>query len=104
VAELEGELHEHNQVIDTLRPLDAGRKCCRLISGVLVERTVGEVLPTIEQNAGNLKQLVDTLKTQLDAKNKQIAAFSAKYKIRVRGQGEPGAGAGAGAKSTGLLA
>jgi len=37
-------------VIDTLKPLDPQRKCFRLVGGILVERTVTEVLPTLEKN------------------------------------------------------
>ena len=37
-------------VIDTLKPLDPQRKCFRLIGGILVERTVAEVLPALEKN------------------------------------------------------
>lgn len=37
-------------VIDTIEPLDPKRKCCRMIGGILVERTVGDVLPVIKAN------------------------------------------------------
>lgn len=37
-------------VIDTLKDVDASRKCFRLVGGVLVERTVKEVLPALESN------------------------------------------------------
>lgn len=36
--------------IDALREADPTRKCYRLIGGVLVERTVQEVLPALESN------------------------------------------------------
>ncbi|ORZ41061.1 hypothetical protein BCR44DRAFT_1424302, partial [Catenaria anguillulae PL171] len=38
------------QVIDTMKPLDGDRKAFRLVGGVLMERTVKEVLPALEQN------------------------------------------------------
>lgn len=37
-------------VIDTLKEVDPSRKCFRLVGGVLVERTVKEVLPALENN------------------------------------------------------
>ncbi|NXM23491.1 PFD2 protein, partial [Oxyruncus cristatus] len=46
-AELELELNEHSLVIETLREVDPTRKCFRMVGGVLVERTVKEVLPAL---------------------------------------------------------
>lgn len=37
-------------VIETLKEVDHSRKCFRLVGGVLVERTVKEVLPALENN------------------------------------------------------
>ncbi len=37
-------------VIEALNPLDPQRQCHRLINGVLVERTVGQVLPALSVN------------------------------------------------------
>lgn len=37
-------------VIDTLKEVDETRKCYRMVGGVLVERTVKEVLPALEGN------------------------------------------------------
>lgn len=55
--DLEARVHEHEIVIEALEPLDNSRKCCRLMGGVLVERTVGQVLPTIKDNKENLSQV-----------------------------------------------
>jgi len=63
--------------------------CCHSCAGVLVERTVGEVLPAVEKNAEMLKQTLTKFKEQIDAKRKEIAAFQTKYKIRIKGQDEP---------------
>ncbi|XP_043541214.1 prefoldin subunit 2, partial [Chiloscyllium plagiosum] len=49
-AELEQEVAEHGLVIDTLAEVDPDRRCFRMVGGVLVERTVREVLPALESN------------------------------------------------------
>lgn len=54
-------------MVDTLEPLDAARRAYRLVGGVLVERTVGEVLPTVKANQEGIGQLLQQLeKTQAD--------------------------------------
>jgi len=50
IGELEQEKDEHQLVIDTIKPLDSGRTCYRLVGGILVQKTVKEVLPAVEQN------------------------------------------------------
>lgn len=57
INELEADLNEHDLVIKTLEPLDKQRKCFRLIGGVLVERTVEEVLPAVKQHQQSLQQV-----------------------------------------------
>jgi len=42
--------HLYRLVVDTISPLDGDRKCFRLVGGVLVERTVKEVLPALKTN------------------------------------------------------
>ena len=37
-------------VVNTTKSMAADRKCFRLIGGVLVERTVGEVIPAVQAN------------------------------------------------------
>jgi len=54
ITELEFDRNEHSLVEETLQPLDAGRKAYRLVGGVLVERTVGEVLPSVKTNKENV--------------------------------------------------
>ena len=50
IQELNMEKDEHRLVVDTLSQLEGGRKAFRLVGGVLVERTVAEVLPIVSQN------------------------------------------------------
>ena len=44
------EKDEHRLVLEKLAGLEPERKAFRLVGGVLVERTVGEVLPFVEEN------------------------------------------------------
>lgn len=48
------DLAEHELVQNQLKPLDGGRRAYRLVGGVLMERTVGEVLPELTDTAGKV--------------------------------------------------
>jgi chaperonin cofactor prefoldin len=51
-------------VLETLTPLPPSRKCFRMVNGVLVERTVEDVVPTLQTNADGLKKILDDLVKQ----------------------------------------
>ena len=57
ITELDLERQEHALVLETLSPLDAERRCFRLVGGVLVERTVGEVVPAVTRNREALEEV-----------------------------------------------
>ncbi|KAK9473150.1 Prefoldin beta-like protein [Dipodascopsis tothii] len=59
IGELEGDCDEHRLVLETLKPLDPERKCFRMIGGVLVERTVKDVVPALETNAKGVQTVLD---------------------------------------------
>ncbi|CAM9250991.1 unnamed protein product [Ectocarpus sp. 8 AP-2014] len=82
ISELEQEVSEHQMVVDTLEPLEGTRRAYRLVGGVLVERTVGEVLPTVKANQEGIKQLLQQLATTRANKEKEAAEWKIKYKIR----------------------
>jgi prefoldin subunit 2 len=50
ISELTLERDEHKLVLEQLLKLEPNRKAFRLIGGILVERTVGDVLPPVQQN------------------------------------------------------
>lgn len=54
IAEIETDRNEHVLVEETLQPLDPGRRAYRLVGECLVERTVGEVLPSVVANRENV--------------------------------------------------
>ena len=47
--------HHVRLVEETLEPLDPDRRAFRLVGGVLVERTVKEVLPTVKEHRNNVR-------------------------------------------------
>ena len=98
-------------MLTTLEPLDAKRKCFRQVGDVLVEQTVGEVLPALKGNQQQLDQacasqcclvptslwhcfrgqqlprvlqLMQHLQTQLEKKQAEILEYEKKYKIRMK--------------------
>lgn len=83
-------------VIATLKETAPDRRCFRKISGVLVERTVAEVLPAIEtQRAGvgalccvlqannvQISQYLQTITTEHNKIDETLSEMKKKYKIR----------------------
>ena len=66
-------------VIETLDPLAVDRKCFRMVNGVLVERTVADVLPTLKTNSDGLKQVLDDMLTQYKAKQGELDNWKVRY-------------------------
>ncbi|XP_012728660.1 prefoldin subunit 2 [Fundulus heteroclitus] len=87
-AELEMDINEHSLVIETLKEVDPSRKCFRLIGGVLVERTVKEVLPALESNKTGISEIVESINTQMQAKGRELTEYRERYNIRLVGEGE----------------
>ncbi|KAB2599631.1 prefoldin subunit 2 [Pyrus ussuriensis x Pyrus communis] len=84
ITELEMEASEHLLVINAIQPLDPSRRCYRMIGGVLVERTIKEVLPAVQRNKEGIEEVIARLNEALEKKKKEISDFEAKYKIRIR--------------------
>ena len=103
--EMELEQNEHKLVCEALAPLDPGRKCFRMIGGVIVERTVREVAPDVRQKMELIGQSMTKLTEQLKAQQAAADAFAKKHKINAgvleRGGGGGGAAAAAAAEEGG---
>ncbi|KAG2558264.1 probable prefoldin subunit 2 [Panicum virgatum] len=84
ITELEMEVGEHSLVIGAIEPLDPSRRCYRMIGGVLVERTIKEVLPAVKRNKEGLEEVIARMHEALERKKKEITEFELKYKIRIR--------------------
>jgi len=85
IAELEAEYNEHSLVVSAIDKLESTRRCYRLVGGVLVERTVGEVLPAVTKNRDGLLDITKQLREQLQKKSTELNEFATKYKIQVKG-------------------
>ncbi|XP_034829133.1 prefoldin subunit 2 [Maniola hyperantus] len=106
ISELEMDLNEHKIVIETLRGVEPERRCFRMVGGVLVERTVGAVLPELEGNRDRLPQALQALNEQLTRKGQEINDYIEQHDIRVQrgSDAEPQAAAPDAAKSNVLVA
>mmetsp|Transcript_43770 Transcript_43770/g.70354 ORF Transcript_43770/g.70354 Transcript_43770/m.70354 type:complete len:125 (+) Transcript_43770:187-561(+) len=69
-------------VINTIKDLDPARKCYRLIGGVLVERTIKEVLPAVERNLQGINQMIKQLSDHMKKKQTELDDFMEKYNIK----------------------
>lgn len=64
--ELEMESKEHNLVLDVLEKAEPTRRCCRMVGGVLVPRTVQEVKPTLEANRAKISETLEGFNKTLE--------------------------------------
>ncbi|TKA83774.1 hypothetical protein B0A55_00021 [Friedmanniomyces simplex] len=83
IGDVEQEAEEHKLVLETLVPLPGDRKCFRMINGVLVERTVGDVLPALQTNADGLKKVLQDLVKQYRTKQDDMEKWKKKNNIQV---------------------
>nr|XP_027228976.1 prefoldin subunit 2-like [Penaeus vannamei] len=57
-----------------------------MVGGVLVERTVAEILPALTNNRDQLTKVIESLNDKLVAKGKEVNEYREKHGIRIRGQ------------------
>ncbi|GJE84336.1 prefoldin beta-like protein [Phanerochaete sordida] len=85
IGELEQEAEEHTLVLSTLNEAleaEPDRKCFRLVGGVLVERTVKDVVPALQTNRGGIQKVISNLTEQYKAKETDFETFKRDYHIR----------------------
>ncbi|KAH8602564.1 Prefoldin beta-like protein [Bisporella sp. PMI_857] len=83
IGDVEQEAEEHKLVLETLQPLPADRKCFRMINGVLVERTVKDVIPALKTNSEGLKKVLEELVRQYNTKQMEMEKWKKKNNIQV---------------------
>jgi len=81
LQELEQAKSEHMLVISSIEPLEGTRRCYRLVGGVLVERTVADVLPAVKANLDTIEILLKQLNMQLDQAEEEINKFAIRHKL-----------------------
>ncbi|KAL8714737.1 MAG: hypothetical protein Q9220_001250 [cf. Caloplaca sp. 1 TL-2023] len=93
IGNVEQETEEHKYVIEkflralvleTLKPLPETRKCFRMINGVLVERTVKDVLPALQTNSDGLKKVLDELVKQYKRQQGEMEKWKGPCRPRTR--------------------
>ncbi|KAG6842053.1 hypothetical protein C0991_003579 [Blastosporella zonata] len=85
IGELEQQADEHSLVLTTLKDAldeEPDRKCFRLIGGVLVERTVKDVVPTLLTTRDGIRKAVANLTEQYKSKEQDLDTFKQEYNIR----------------------
>uniref|UniRef100_A0A8H7TP11 Prefoldin subunit 2 n=1 Tax=Bionectria ochroleuca TaxID=29856 RepID=A0A8H7TP11_BIOOC len=83
IGDIEQEAEEHKLVLETLEPLPGDRKCFRLINGVLVERTVKDVIPAVKTNQEGLRQILDDMVKQYKTKQDELDKWKKKNNVQV---------------------
>ncbi|TVY80976.1 putative prefoldin subunit [Lachnellula suecica] len=86
IGDVEAEADEHRLVLETLEPLPVDRKCFRMINGVLVERTVKDVVPALKTNSEGLKKVLEELMKQYQTKQVEMDSWKKKNNIQVVSQ------------------
>ena len=69
--------------------MDFYTSCFRMVGGVLVERTVKEVVPALINNRDKMAKLIESLDKQLTEKGEEINGYMEKHNIQLKDQ--PGA-------------
>ena len=70
--------------METLEPLSEDRKCFRLINGVLVERTVKDVVPALKTNQEGLRKVLDDLVKQYKTKQDDLEKWKVRENLRLQ--------------------
>ncbi|CAN7980006.1 unnamed protein product [Ixodes pacificus] len=84
LVELEMDLNEHNLVAEALQKVDGDRRCYRMVGGVLVERTVKDILPAVMQNKDNIAKSVEALNDRIVKKGQEVNEYREKHNIQIR--------------------
>lgn len=72
--------------------MDHGRRCWRLVGGALVERTVEQVIPALEQNLVQMETVLERMSGQMKTVERELLQLQQQLGIAqeqgVQSQGE----------------
>lgn len=87
VIKLEDEKRETILVLEAIKDLEHTRRCWRQIGGVLVERTIGEVIPALKQRVdGEITEKLKVYNERLAVKQKELHAIEKSLGINNKGE------------------
>eukprot|EP01068_Selenidium_serpulae_P020127 Selendium_serpulae@DN7952_c0_g1_i1.p1 len=78
INDLESDRREHKVVLEAFEGVPEDRRCFRMVGGVMVERTVKEVRPVLEQHEMAVGKAIEALEKELDARIKENAFLAAR--------------------------
>ncbi|CAD7950524.1 unnamed protein product [Amoebophrya sp. A120] len=81
IADLDQEKREHELVLVAMKGVPDDRRCCRMVGGILAERTVKDVRPQVDDNKGKIEKAIEMFKAKLEEKGKTRKLFKEKYNI-----------------------
>ena len=79
LMEIEDEKKENELVLESISKLEDGRKCWRLINGVIMEKTKLEVVPEMRVVINNLNAVVKQITDTLVSVRQEIKNLEAAY-------------------------
>ena len=79
LMEIEDEKRENELVLESISKLEDGRKCWRLVNGVLIEKTKLEVVPEMRGVINNLNMVIKQITDSLVAVKQEIKNLEAAY-------------------------
>eukprot|EP01038_Epipyxis_sp_PR26KG_P009205 gene9205-12415_t len=88
ISELNLERDEHRLVIESLSKLESERIAFRLVGGVLIQKTVGEALPAVQQNYDGIRELLEKLDATLKTKDNERREYKEKHGIMTQEERE----------------
>ncbi|KZF26143.1 prefoldin subunit 2 [Xylona heveae TC161] len=83
IGDIEQETEEHKVVLESLAQAPPDRKCFRMVNGVLVERTVKDVIPALQTNSEGLKKVLEELLKQYKTKQEEMDKWKKKNNVQV---------------------
>lgn len=87
LSAVSSQLQEHAVVDKTLAQIPPekreGRKCFKMIGGVLVDKTIDEVIRILDEELKELSKSKDGLESELNLLKKELSEWMAKNKVKI---------------------